>query len=266
MEEKFKRKGIIQATQPDYNKTKERFSNQIFYRSKLRRKQIFTKNRMKYITESVKPQVVFGKSTPANSSRSDLFEMIIGYLSTLKSLSDRLERLLNSNNGYFNAQGSSDSNLQNFVFSSPSQQNFKGFNKEELANQKEISDTTKDCVKYLTKIRQILSEQINTMSDQYEEKDLISTFLSNNGLEIIEPFLQFDYSTKLKVESMWILASVIQSSNLTVNYEELLPVLVKNFRDSSTVDVKYRNQYLVLIEHTCICLSFLFDKKPHLIS
>lgn len=94
MEDRYKRKSILESSIPDPIKTKEKLIQNNINRIKLRRQKIFTENRMKMIKKSVKPSNTFNMPF-ANSRRGDTPETaqkVIDTLSELKFVSDELER------------------------------------------------------------------------------------------------------------------------------------------------------------------------------
>ena len=229
MEDRYKRTSILEANRPSYEKSKEKFAKNNMLRSKLRRQKIFTKNRMKYFRQSVTINNTFHNQNGAKFKNNDEARLV-DLISDLKKASDELERFIDRN------------------------------------EHKDTLDMhTNKCAKILSKICYIISSEWSSMND-VDDPSLINSFIENDGITLILPFLRLEYYRKAKIESMCILASVLQTdSGALINLEGSLIDLVNNLSDIGSVDLKYQKQYMLTAEYTWVWLSFLFKKDPLLI-
>ena len=232
MEERYKRKSILEQGRPDQNKNKERFSQANVYKAKLRRQKIFSEHRVNIIKESLK-QHNFQRNNKKldneeiNSSECS-FE-IVEKLECLKSFSDELEYCLENN---------SDSNKWNEVL--------------------------QNCAKIIESIRNLLIIDGNSMNDS-SEVPIADAFFLNNGIKLLSPFLKFEYFEKSFIEAIWWFASLAQStSKYASKISEVLPELIEKFINPNEIKGD-PSQYLKTIEHVLICLIYIFFYNQELI-
>lgn len=102
------------------------------------------------------------------------------------------------------------------------------------------------------------------MSDS-EGSPVADAFFENNGLNTLLPFLKLEYFRSGCREALWCLATLAQSDSKHIKkLSSCIEDLISNFEDPSKLHDNFR-QYLVAIEHTCVCLIFIFHYEPELI-
>lgn len=100
MEERHKRKSILEQGRPDQNKNKERFSQANVYKAKLRRQKIFSEHRVNIIKESLKQHNFQSNNKKLDNEEINSSECsfeIVEKLECLKNFSDELEYCLENN-------------------------------------------------------------------------------------------------------------------------------------------------------------------------
>ena len=232
MEEKYKRKSILEQGKPDQIKNKERFAQVNFHKAKLRRQKIFNEHRMKAIKDSIKQtdNSTTIRQVHMKKNDRDSWDQIIEELEELKRLSDEIEYHIEVN---------------------------KDFSKAEVIIQ--------NCAKILEEMKNLLIYDLESMNDN-EDSQLSDVFFWNDGINILSPFLKFEYFNMAFIETIWCLATLAQSSSkYASSINIILPELIEKFINPTELKEDHR-QYLLTIEHVWVCLIYIFFYNPDLIS
>ncbi|CAI2363708.1 unnamed protein product [Moneuplotes crassus] len=226
------RKNILASCQPSHAEILSRLAEKNFQKIKLRRKQILNMNRgwkqgyrMKLIKESLNPPPAFGmhkkKESIEGLSNEKKAQLIASLLETLKTDSTILENMIEKEVTY------------------------------EVCN-----DKKEQCAESIISLRKILQEESDKMFDD-EEISIAQVFIKNKGVEILLPFLRFEYHEKILKETLCCLAnlSMIAGQDRS-NLKTIVPDLVSKIVDPSTLG-KNLAQYLIIVEFILVCFVFI---------
>jgi len=198
----------------DHAKSKEKLAEANFKKIRLRRQKIFTDHRMKMIQKSLKPsQLLFPQSQRlATDSYKGNAAKVSDLLKQLRYESDVLEQMVESS--------TSDT--------------------EKIAQRD-------DCCRTIEKLRGIIQADNHSMRDG--DSEIVAAFFQNNGIDLLLPFLKFEYFEKILSEALCCLANLVQSASQQKELmKQFVPDLLEKFMDPRNIK-DHMDSYLIIIEH-----------------